>query len=230
MAVVLAIPDIHEPFSHKDYLAFLKAVAGKYRPGRVVCLGDELDHHALGNWEHDPNGYSAGHEFIAGRNALRGLWKLFPRGQSCISNHTSRPVRLATKAGLPSVFLREYRDVLGAPKAWSWVESVEIDGVKYLHGEGFSGPLGALKCALGHMQSVVIGHLHSHAGVLWSGNEKHLIFGFNVGCLLDRHAYAFAYGKHHTAKPILGCGIIRDGIPTFVPMLLTRRGRWTGKL
>ncbi len=119
---------------------------------------------------------------------------------------------------------------MDAPKGWSWHESIEIDGVTYLHGEGYSGPLGALKCAQTHMAPVVIGHLHSYAGVLFNANPRHLFWGMNAGCLIDRHAYAFAYAKNSPAKPILGCGIVRGGVPTFVPMRLTKTGRWNGEL
>ncbi|HYE77471.1 MAG TPA: phosphoesterase, partial [bacterium] len=138
--------------------------------------------------------------------------------------------RRAAKFGIPSVYLRTYADFMGAPPGWTWHESIEVDGVTYSHGEGFSGPLGALKCAQANMGPVVIGHLHSYAGVLFNANPKFLFWGLNAGCLIDRHAYAFAYAKNSPAKPILGCGVVRGGVPTFVPMNLDKAGRWTGGL
>lgn len=230
MSVVLAIGDLHYPFAHRDHLAFLKAVKTSIKPDHVVCLGDEIDAHALSVHEHNPEGYSAGHEHTKAKEDLARLYQCFPSGRSVISNHTARPVRLALRCGLPSVFLREYRDVLDAPRTWSWHDAVEIDGVRYIHGEGYSGPLGALKCAQAHMQPVVIGHIHSFAGIQFNANPKHLFWGFNVGCLIDRDAYAFQYAKYQASKPILGCGIIRDATPTFIPMRLTKAGRWTGVL
>lgn len=230
MASVLAIPDLHAPFEHRDVLAFLKAVRSKYKTTRTVCLGDEGDMHGVSDHDHDPDGLSPGDEHAAMIAHLRPLYAAFPDVECCVSNHTARPFRRAAKYGIPSVYLRSYRDFMEAPVGWSWVEWAEIDGVRYLHGEGYSGPLGALKCAQAHMQPVVIGHLHSFAGILFNANPRHLFWGMNAGCLIDRRAYAFAYAKHSPAKPILGCGVIRDAVPTFVPMQLDKHGRWNGEL
>ncbi len=228
--IVLAIPDCHFPFAHQDHLKFLAAVKTKYKPTKVVSLGDELDFHALSNYDADPDGHGSRDEFESGMKDLHRLYKLFPEAQACISNHGARPFRRAAKAGIPSLFLREYRDFMEAPRGWSWSDVVEVDGVIYIHGEGYGGPLGAIKAAQGFMQSTCVGHIHSDASIVYNANSKHLYFGFNVGCLIDRKAYAFAYSKHQAKKPILGCGIITAGVPVFVPMLLGNAGRWIGHL
>lgn len=226
---VLAISDLQIPFEHKDALEFLKWVKGKYKPTKVVNIGDEVDMHALSDYDHDPDGYSAGHELEKSIERLQEYYKLFPQTLVCTSNHTARPFRRAHKFGIPRAYLRDYAEFLKAPKGWVWSDKHEIDGVAYEHGEGQSGPLGALKAALANMQPTVIGHLHSHAGIQYSANSKHLIYGFNVGCLIDVNSYAFAYGKKLTQKPIIGVGIITKGIPQYVPMLLDKHGRWVGK-
>lgn len=229
-STVLAIPDLHVPFHHRDALPFLKAVARQHKTDVTICLGDEADAHALSQHDHDPDGMSAGDEYQAMIAQLEPFYKTFPNCRSMHSNHTARPFRRASKFGIPSVYLRSYAEFMKAPKGWSWHEEVEVDGVGYCHGEGFSGPLGALKCAHANMRTTVIGHLHSYAGVLWSANPKYLYAGMNAGCLIDRKAYAFGYGRHCPAKPILGCGVIRGGVPQFIPMQLDRAGRWNGEL
>jgi len=50
------------------------------------------------------------------------------------------------------------------------------------------------------------------------------------GCLLDADSLAFAYGKVYPKKPIIGCSVIIDSQPVLVPMLLSKGGRWTGRL
>lgn len=227
---VLVIPDTQFPFGHPDTFAFLKAVDAKYKPNEFVHIGDEVDLHALSNFEHDPDGYSAGHELKAALKDMHKLYKMFPNMKVCTSNHTARPFRKAYKHGIPRAFLKDYHEFMEAPKGWEWAEKWEIDGVIYEHGEGQTGVNGAIKAALGNMQSTVIGHLHAFAGIQWSANPRHLIFGFNVGCLIDNKAYAFAYGKTFKNKPIIGCGVVIKGIPVFVPMLLNKRGRWVGSL
>lgn len=227
---VLVIPDTQFPFEHVDMFDFLKAVVKKYQPNDFVHIGDEVDLHAMSNFDHDPDGYSAGHELKEALKKMHILYKIFPKMKVCTSNHTARPFRKAMKHGIPKAFLRDYHEFLEAPKGWEWADKWEIDGVVYEHGEGQSGANGALKAALGNMQSTVIGHLHAFAGIAWSANPRHLIFGFNCGCLIDNKAYAFAYGKNFKNKPILGCGVVIKGIPIFIPMILNTKGKWTKEL
>lgn len=229
--IVLAIPDCHIPFHHKDAFSFLAAVKAKYKPTDIVNLGDLEDWHSISMHDHDPNGLSPGDELKALRLAVKPLFKLFPKMKICTSNHGDLPLRRAFKFGLPSELIKSHKDILQAPDGWELAESWEVDGVIYEHGEAFTGQQAAIKSANANMQSTVIGHIHAFAGIQYSANQKHLIFGFNGGCLIDRAAYAFAYSKKMKAKPILGCGIIKNGIPTFIPMILVgKSGRWNGKL
>jgi len=227
---VLVISDTQIPFQHKDYLIFLKAVAKKYSTDTTVHIGDEVDFHALGDWDHDPDGYSAGDELKAAIKELKKLFKAFPKAKVCVSNHTSRPLRKGFKAGIPAAFFKHISEVLEAPKGWTWHDSFQIDNVIYQHGMGYSGPLGAKKASLDNSRSTVIGHLHSHAGIQYSASPEFLIFGMNVGSLIDNKSYAFAYGRNFSAKPIISCGVVLEGIPLLVPMKLNKRGRWVGKL
>lgn len=227
---VLVIPDLQEPFAHKDALEFVKAVAKKEKPSIFVNIGDEADFHALGDWDHDPDGYSAGDELKECIKKLTKWYQAFPNMLVCTSNHTARPFRRAFKHGIPRAFIRDYHEFLQAPMGWKWADYWEIDNVVYEHGEGFSGRDAAIKAAQGNMQSTVIGHIHAFAGIQWSANSKHLIFGFNAGCLIDRHAYAFRYGAKQKNKPILGVGIVDKGLPRFIPMQLDGKGRWNGTI
>lgn len=223
---VLVIPDLQIPFHHKDALRFLTWLKKKHKPTQVVCIGDEVDMHAMSDYNPDPDGYAAGEELRKSINELKKFYAVFPKVKVTTSNHTARPFRRAFKFGIPRAFLRDYHDFLEAPPGWEWRDSWEIDGVHYFHGEGFSGQAGHIKAASSRGRSTVIGHLHSHAGIHYMANQESLIFGFNVGCLIDNNAYAFAYGKHAVNKPIIGAGLICKGVPVFIPMLLNKRGRW----
>jgi hypothetical protein len=227
---ILALPDIHFPAHHPDLFRFLTAVKKKFKPTEVVCLGDEIDAAGLGDWDKDPDGASAGDELAKSIELLKVLYEIFPIVKVCVSNHTDRIYRKPFKAGIPKSLIKSYAEILQAPVGWRWADSWEIDGVIYEHGEGFSGKDGALKAAQANMQSTVIGHLHAYAGVQYYANSKHLIWGFNAGCLIDRHNPAFNYGKHIKAKPILGVGLIESGVPRFIPLTLNSNGRWNGKL
>jgi len=76
--------------------------------------------------------------------------------------------------------------------------------------------------------SFVQGHHHHafHIGY-WGGHDA-LNFGMTVGCLVDKKALAFAYGKNFAKRPIIGCAVIINGVPFLEPMELTQRGKWVG--
>jgi hypothetical protein len=48
----------------------------------------------------------------------------------------------------------------------------------------------------------------------------------NVGCLVDKDSMALAYSRVFKDRPIIGCGIIIDGLPKLLPMQLSKGGKW----
>lgn len=229
---VLVISDLQIPFQHPDAFKFLAAVKEKYKPTQVVCIGDEVDFHALSDFHTDPDGLSAGDELKASILELKKLYKLFPNVKCCYSNHTSRIMRKAFKSGIPVAFLKSYAEFLEAPQGWEWQEFWVIDDVRYEHGHAMSGgAAGVLNTAcIKNQRSTVFGHFHTGAGIRYISTPESLLFSFNVGSLIDRHSYAFNYSQAAKTRPVLGLGIVDKGIPIFVPMLLAKGGRWVGKL
>jgi hypothetical protein len=51
-----------------------------------------------------------------------------------------------------------------------------------------------------------------------------------VGCLIDDKSMAFAYNKLQLKRPLIGVGIILDGQPKLLPMILNKEGRWIRKI
>lgn len=227
-STVLVIPDMHHPFAHPDALAFLKAVKAKYNPSTFVCLGDEIDAHALSRYPKDPNGLSAGSELTAAIDALIPFYIEFPNMLVCESNHTVRGHKLAFQAGLPQAFLKHISTILNAPDGWVWAAKHIVDDVVYIHGDaGRSGQYAHIHYMKAFKQSVVIGHIHSYAGVNMEGE----LFGMNAGCLIDDTKYCFAYAKNMPIRVNLGCGIVFGGMAAqFIPMITDANNRWTGML
>lgn len=220
MARVLAIGDLHAPFIRRGYLEHCLRVQDCYRLDTVVLLGDEADNHAISYHDKNPDGYSPGIELSKAKKVLKKWMQAFPVAKICISNHGSLFYRKAFSHGLPSAALRAYADLWDAPAGWRWENRHVVDGVQYIHGSGLSGAMGAITVAKGARQSTVIGHIHSHAGIVWSASHKDLIFGMNVGCGIDNSSYAFEYGRENPAKPVIGCGFVIDGQPGYAPMRL----------
>jgi hypothetical protein len=149
---------------------------------------------------------------------MRELFKVFPTVETCISNHTSRPYRMAYTVGILDEFLRGYSEWMQAPAGWSWHEEIRIDGVRYIHGEPYTGEKGPLNAVQDSGLSTVMGHIHAYAGV-WQTPSLGNLFGMNVGCLIDLKAYAFRYGKAYRSTPVIGCGVVREGKwPEFIPL------------
>lgn len=218
---VLVIPDLQAPFHHRDALDFLSDQRRRWKATKIICIGDEVDFHAISMHDAEAEADGPVQELKRAKLLLKQLYSLFPQVDVCISNHTDRPYRVAGKYGIPRDFLKSYKELLEAPKGWNWHNRIYVDDVCYQHGEGYSGRNGAIQAAMSNRQSTVIGHLHSHGGVLWHANDNDIIFGLNVGCLIDVDAYAFRYGKTFKDKPCLGCGIVIEGEEAhFIPMPL----------
>ena len=58
---ILVISDTHCPYHHPDLISFLKTIKKKYKPDRVIHIGDEVDSHAISFHDSDPDLYSAGY-------------------------------------------------------------------------------------------------------------------------------------------------------------------------
>lgn len=225
---VLVISDLQIPYEHPDALRFIQTVASYAEPTKIVCIGDEVDQHAVGRFDPDPDADGPGVELKLAKRRLKKWYETFPEVSVCVSNHTQRIYKKAFHAGIPEGYLRPVNDWLDAPEGWVWEDKFVIDGVRYEHGDAQGGMYAARNLAIRNRQSTVIGHHHSNGAVFYIANEDEMIFALNTGCLVDIKSLAFKYAKNAAFKPTLGCGVVTQGVPEFVPMLLNNRGRWTG--
>lgn len=228
---ILVVSDIHAPYQHPDTLKFLKAVSKEYRPTRVVLIGDEVDHHAMSFHDSDPDLHSAGDELKEALKVLKPLYQLFPKADIVDSNHGSMHYRRGKHAGVPRKYLRDYNDVLDAPKGWRWhndlLLKVKGNNQVYFH-HGLNKDV--MKVVAQRGVCVVQGHYHTEFRIGYLGNPNHLLWGLQVGCSIDSKSMAFAYDKTNLGRPIIGHGLIENGLPRLLPMILDRRGRWVGKV
>lgn len=229
---VLVISDQHYPYQHPDIIRFLSAIKDKFPIDLVLNTGDEVDYHALSFHDSDPNLDSAGPELERARKRIAKLHDLFPQQLVAGSNHGSMVFRRAKAHGIPVQVLRPYRQVLfpdhGAP-GWSWADEwiIKTPGGPVLLRHSSSNPL---HDAAHNRANIVVGHAHSVYSIDYAASSDCLYWGMTVGCLIDKNSYAFAYGKNTQKKPIIGVGMILDGLPHLIPMRLNSRGRWVGKL
>lgn len=223
---ILFFTDPHCPYSHPDWLVFLKAVTDKYKPDLVVCGGDEVDNHSISFHPKNPDLPGANEEFDSAIKALSPLYKMYPNLKLLESNHGSLVYRKGIDAGLPRRVFKSYNDILEAPKGWSWHFDLKINtpnGLVYMH----HGKTSAIeKLSKSMACNCIQGHYHSKFYVSYWASPQGLFFDANAGSLSDWHSLAMAYAKNNVPKPILGCIVILEGRAKLVPMRLNNDGRW----
>lgn len=231
---ILIIPDQHAPYHHEDAIEFLRDVADLLDPTRVVNLGDETDGHALSFHDSDPNLDSAGPELYKAREFMQELAELFPVMDVCHSNHGSLVYRKAFKTGIPVEYIKPYRDILfpnGGGEGWSWADKVYAklpNGDTTIFQHQSAGDI--LNNAAHERANLVQGHEHGIYEIRYRSSTSALYWAMISGCLIDRKALAFAYGKLFPKRPIIGCSAIIDSQPVLIPMPMDNEGRYTGQV
>ena len=224
---ILLVSDMHLPYGHQDTLPFLAYLKAKYKPTRVICLGDELDKHSLSFHSHDPDLASPSDELARALPMIKQLKKMFTKMDILESNHGSLAYRRAKANGIPRGYLKSYNDVLGVDSDWVWHYEMTItlpNGNKvYLH-HGKAADIKKLSTSLG--MCAVSGHYHQTFKVDYWANSLGLYWGMNVGCLIDDKSLAFAYNNCNLHRPLIGTGLIIDSQPVLVPLLMNESGAW----
>lgn len=221
---VLVIGDIHAPAMLDGYIPFLKKIYRKHGCNRVVSIGDLVDWNAISYHEKSASGPSASEEYRKARIQVAKLHRAFPVVDHLLGNHDSLPSRKAQTIGLPEDVLKDFQ-TLWDLKGWTIhgrYADLEIDGVLYRHGDkGKGGAMAAHKNAMSEFKSLVQGHLHAQAGVVYHANQGKCIFGMQVGCGVDHTNPAMNYGRIYANKPIVGCGVVySERLAFFEPMFL----------
>lgn len=239
---ILVISDMHAPYNHKDLLNFYNDLKKLVNPDLVVNIGDELDNHAISFHDSDPDLDSAGVELRKGREFLWQLASIFPRVYSVDSNHGSLAYRRQKAHGLPKQLILSYRDIIfshrdeygsivnsNLGKEWFWSDYLVVKTprglVKFKHGEGTADLRSDISK---ERMSVVRGHHHSQFNIMYSASNLDLIFGMTVGCGIDDKLAAFSYNKKTNDRPIIGCGLVLNGVPRLVPMPMDDNGNYLG--
>ena len=226
---ILVISDTHFPYNHPDVIAFLRHLKQKHKPDKIVHIGDEIDWHSISFHDHDPDLMSPSDELQTAINRLKPLYKLFPCVDVMESNHGSLVYRMGKVHGLPRAVFKSYREVIEAPKGWQWhrdliLKSSNGQQIYFCHGLSADG----LKLSQSMGMCVTQGHFHEKFEIRYWGNKLGLYWSAMIGCLVDDSTLAFEYNKVNLKRPLIGCLVIRDGLPVLEPMVLKANGRWRG--
>ena len=218
MSKILVISDLHEPCSRKGALPFCRDLRRKYKPNKIVFIGDLVDWHSISFHAKHPDMPGPKDEFELAFKCIRGWYKAFPEATVILGNHDRRIIRLAESVNIPARFIRSYKETWKTPK-WNWVDSLVSDEIYFVHGDGCGGSMYPAYNLVRKMgMSCVLGHHHSAGGVKYLVNPLRRMFGLDVGALLDDKTMAFAYNKKVTMRSVLGAAVIIDGHPQFIAM------------
>lgn len=225
MARVGIIGDTHCPGMLKGYPQFLRETFKAWNDDTVVHIGDLVDWAAISFHGKDPRLPAVLSERQAAQKQVNELQKAVPMDYWMLGNHDALPERQAAEVGLPPDLLVAHRDYWNLPDSVDVMprfSRLEIDGVLYFHGDQGPGGMYAMaNQAKQNFQSCVLGHLHALGGVYYLANHSHRVFGMNVGCGMDWELLQFEYGWKFTKKPLVGCGIVLDGVQAYwEPMVL----------
>ncbi len=208
----LVIGDLHLPAVHPKYMNFIRDVRDSWETEATVFIGDVVDIHQISRHPADVSAKDSKREYEEALKEINRWYNEFPKAIVTIGNHDERITRMASTVKIPPVYLKDYADVWHTP-GWKWVREHTIDKVHYTHGTGTSGVNPSWRTAMLRMQSTVLGHHHSQAGVHWLAGPTNRVFGMDVGCGVDIEHVAMRYGQNMIRKPVLGCGVVIDGIP-----------------
>lgn len=227
---ILIISDLHIPYHHRDVLEFLAYLKEKYKPTRVICMGDELDKHALSYHDSDPDLPSAGDELRRSLPVIRELFEMFPVMDIIESNHGSLVWRKSKTSGIPKHYIKSYNEVLEVDSGWKWSFDLTItlpNGQKCYFHHGKSAQVINLSQQMG--MCAVQGHYHETFKIDYWGNPTGLYWAMQTGCLIDDNTLAFTYNNVNIKRPIVGTGAIIGSQPVLEPMILDKKGRWLGR-
>ena len=227
---ILVISDTHAPYSHPDALKFLRAIKKEYDPDKVIHIGDEIDSHAMSYHDSDPNLFSAGEELKRAREVIWEIEDLYPKVDVIESNHGSLWYRKAKTHGIPREAIRTYEEILKT-KHWKWHFdlTIRMSNGKYCYFH-HAKSVNCLLTSKAMGMCAVQGHHHQLFSIQYWGNELGLYWGMQLSCMADKDSLAQAYGKNNLHRPIVGDGIIINGQPKLLPMVLDKRGKWDGEV
>ena len=220
------------PYHHPDSIRFLKAILSEYPIDRVINLGDEVDHAAINFHDKDPDAlFTPGQELLKSIQYMKGLYGLFPVMDLMESNHGSMVYRRQKYSGLSRAVFKSYGEILEAPSSYHWHPELVIklsNGQECYFSHGKNANI--IKTSQDMGMNAVGGHYHNTFRIDYWSNPNNLFWGMQVGCSIDDKSMMFAYNKMIVKRPIVGHGIIIEGIPRLLPMVLNKNGRWIGKV
>jgi hypothetical protein len=220
----LIIPDTHFPFASQRVLDAIYEWASKYKPVRVIQVGDLYDLYAHSKFARSLNIYQPKEEEEIGRKQAEAMWKtiqgIVPKAEcvQLIGNHDLRPLR-QTLQHLPSLehvvekYLHERMTFEGVKLISDAREEYVFDGIHTFHGyrSGFGSHL------MHAMRNTIHGHDHK-LGVAFKRVREELIWELHSGFAGDMESKVFHYTPQKSTQEMPGFGWVEGPGPRAIPV------------
>lgn len=208
---VLVLPDLHLPASSPELIRWAARIQDKFKPHKVIQLGDLIDAKAWSRFPKSSTDDSAALEWEKTVKQAELLYKYFPKLQILEGNHCGRLMKKALiDAGSPPQLIRPYYEALGF-KGWDFhlkSSPLVVDAVAYIHGDEIASPLALLATRMG--MSTVRGHTH-FAGIIYTRLFTRQVFAMESGALIDETHAAFGYASKNPKRCWIGVSTVEDG-------------------
>ena len=213
---IFVLGDLHLPWVDWKALKAASEHCRKYRPDRIVQVGDFTDQHNWGRWAKYSDSPSPDQEWEMIESSVTRMRGMFPSKipwTITLGNHDRRYMMRAWDVGLPRHVIKTLDEMFPFDNWEWWVEQrpIEFDGVRYSHGDETT--MTALKNPSKLSGNVVHGHLHRDAGIYTKSFWDMNVFSMNVGTLQDRETLAGRYMQKNFSGGWIGWGTVTDGIP-----------------
>lgn len=213
---ILAYSCPHFPYEHAKAFTFLSSLKKDVKPTTVVCLGDICDLHQLSKWPKHPHCLSPKDEIKEARDKVQLLANIFPKQLVCKSNHDERISRMAVQHGIPSDCVKPWHEIFKAPKTWEFAWEWEVGPALAIHGDRYNGSSGIRNAVRDNYCSTIMGHIHTEQGTFRQETKGGDVWGLQVGCLIDPTYAAFEYEQKNRNRPLIGAGLVINGVPQWV--------------
>jgi predicted phosphodiesterase len=236
---LLFVPDTHRPYHDERAWQVMLKAARKFKPHKVIVLGDFADFWAVSQHDKDPSRRETFDDEIADVNkgldeleaATRGATRHYVAG-----NHEYRLERMLWKQAPQLHSMVKVQNLLRLKeRGWRYTpyrESLRIGKLFLTHDEGNAGGQAHEKARASYEGNVVIGHTHrmsvayqgnargsSHVGAMfgWLGSVAHIDYVHRVKAQQWQHGFGVGYllssgTVHLQAVPIIrgACVIAGD--------------------
>lgn len=218
----VVLGDVHFPFEHQQTLDKAYKFIEKYKPKRVIQVGDLYDMYAHSKFPRSLNIYSPLQEETLAREKSEAMWKtikaLVPEAEcvQLLGNHDVRPVKrtLEVQSAMEHVVKKHLEGLL----AFEGVLTINdprqeyiVEGIEFIH--GYRTKLGDHRDYA--LMNAVCGHIH-RGGVSYRRIRGQTLWELNAGFMADPESKALGYTSQKIADYTLGIGFIDEYGPRFI--------------